>query len=427
MPTYCAYGTEIKPGVTTNQFYLTAADALEAIASKVPLLAPYLQLIISQIAPRLVDLTAICGRIPPPTPTVDLTTLFTTGQWAAIPAWVADWFWSLWENEEWNTYCQCRVATNPECRYTSDTQVNFTGATAREYARWDPFPVGAATLHIQMTFPNPGGGWALSVRYIRTDGTLGLPIGVGNSSVNPVNVSTTINTNASGFTPRGVAFFIATLGANQTALLNVHTLCEIPGCSSDPPPFIPFVPPPDPPPPDTPPPDEPPGGCTNDQICDFLVSIVQTLQDLTNTVANIQASQTGHIEMDIDTNAWVHSNLPVVIPPDGGGTGPPPPGYQRGPIRGPFSGSGAIAISDLVGVQLGVSQRPEGGLELEGQPPYLWNMGWASILNDDGMLDEKRVTREGQVWLPPNMPLATSVNWTLRPGVELYITELLPL
>jgi hypothetical protein len=433
--TFCQYGTEIKPEVTTNTFYIAAADALAAISSLMPGLTPYLNAIIGQIAPRYVDLTAMCGRVPPAPPSVDLQTLFVSGQWAAIPQWTVDWFWSLWENNTWNTYCQCSAGGTPACRFIADTSVAFTGAAAREIARWDPIPVGAATLHYEMSFPFLAGGWSATIRYIRTDGTMGSGIGVGNDNTPPFFAGTTLNTNASGFVPRGVAFFLGTLGANQSENLLVHTMAEIPGCEATPPPPLVFDPPDPPPPPDTPPPGEPPTGCTNDQICAFLESIVATLQTLTDTLGNVQASQSQHIIMDSDTNDRTHAYLPVDMPdcPDcilvagpGTGGGALPPGYVVGDTHGPFTGSGAISVHQLVGMQIGVSAHPPNGLELEGQPPYLWNMGWASILNDDGMLDEKRITREGYVWLPPYMPLATSFTWTLRDEVEIYVQELLP-
>jgi len=135
----------------------------------------------------------------------------------------------------------------------------------------------------------------------------------------------------------------------------------------------------------------------------------------TNTVINEDNSTTiNEINVTVnDINATL-AELHQCVCPD----------YTHGTVRTDLVGSGVNTAVELAGLEVEITNRPAGGLELEGQPPYLWNMGWLSIMNADGMLDEKRLTRETQVWLPPRMGLATHWTYTLRPGVVITATEL---
>lgn len=49
-----------------------------------------------------------------------------------------------------------------------------------------------------------------------------------------------------------------------------------------------------------------------------------------------------------------------------------------------------------------------------------------SVMTGDGMIEERRLTRQFQVWLPQSMPLATTFGFFLFPGVVATITELVP-
>ena len=91
-----------------------------------------------------------------------------------------------------------------------------------------------------------------------------------------------------------------------------------------------------------------------------------------------------------------------------------------------LTGAGSIAIYGPIGIRYQlVSTRP-GQKILPGNPPYLWNQGWISIDDDNGMIEELRVTRTGMEWFPRNCRLATSFNWALDEGVTMRMVELLP-
>jgi hypothetical protein len=91
-----------------------------------------------------------------------------------------------------------------------------------------------------------------------------------------------------------------------------------------------------------------------------------------------------------------------------------------------LEGGGSFPINRLLGVRVYVTQSDADKPVLPGNPPYLWDLGWISINNADGMIEEKRVTRSGYTWLPHAMQLATSFNWALTDGTVLTVIEVKP-
>jgi hypothetical protein len=103
-----------------------------------------------------------------------------------------------------------------------------------------------------------------------------------------------------------------------------------------------------------------------------------------------------------------------------------PFGYIRGVSHTGISGSGSIAVSRILGVDVAVTAVPAGKQELLGNPPYIKDLGWLSVSEADGMIQERRLAQHDFTWFPQLAPLATSVNYALQPGVVVTITELLP-
>jgi hypothetical protein len=89
-----------------------------------------------------------------------------------------------------------------------------------------------------------------------------------------------------------------------------------------------------------------------------------------------------------------------------------------------LSGSGAFAVSRLIGMLVQVTQFPPVGRFLEGSPPYIWDVGWMSIIDVTGVLEEKRIVFEAQNWLPQHMPEATTFSFFLKEGVVADFVEL---
>ena len=101
------------------------------------------------------------------------------------------------------------------------------------------------------------------------------------------------------------------------------------------------------------------------------------------------------------------------------------PGYKLGTQHTGLSGSGSLTVNDIVGVQVAITAKPPTRV-IEGNPPYIYDMGWMSILTVDGMIEEKRISRDSQIWLPVSGRLATTVGYFLNSGVTANITELVP-
>lgn len=101
-----------------------------------------------------------------------------------------------------------------------------------------------------------------------------------------------------------------------------------------------------------------------------------------------------------------------------------PAGYTESFVHEGLVGEGRFPIADVVGFKIEVTERPGAGLVLSGQPAYLWNMGWVSVLAGELLLEEKRVTRDGYLWFPCSVHLADEFTYTLREFTECRVTEL---
>lgn len=91
-----------------------------------------------------------------------------------------------------------------------------------------------------------------------------------------------------------------------------------------------------------------------------------------------------------------------------------------------LTGTGSAALTRSVGLHIEVTAMPVGLTQLTGQPPYIFDLGWISVLTPDGLLDEMRLTRTATSWMSKLIPSATVVGWGLREGVAVTITELRP-
>jgi len=102
------------------------------------------------------------------------------------------------------------------------------------------------------------------------------------------------------------------------------------------------------------------------------------------------------------------------------------PGYTKGTVHPNLQGSNSIPVTGLHGVLIDVTSGTPTTPQLEGVPPYEWNLGWLSIMTGDGFVDEKRITRQHQVWQSALVGEATVLGYFLHPGVVATITELGP-
>lgn len=97
--------------------------------------------------------------------------------------------------------------------------------------------------------------------------------------------------------------------------------------------------------------------------------------------------------------------------------------YIRGATHSGLTGTGSFAVSRLVGLEIDIASIA--GLKLlDGNPPYVWDVGWISVSDADGMIEERRPSREHLVWAPRLMATADHFNYFLEPGITLNVTEL---
>jgi hypothetical protein len=98
--------------------------------------------------------------------------------------------------------------------------------------------------------------------------------------------------------------------------------------------------------------------------------------------------------------------------------------YIKGAVHAGLSTTGTLAIDRLLGVQVDVTASPAGHTVKLGNPSYLYDLGWLSVVTPDGFIDEVRLTRDHQLWQSRLFPMALSVNWALQAGVTITLTEL---
>jgi hypothetical protein len=85
---------------------------------------------------------------------------------------------------------------------------------------------------------------------------------------------------------------------------------------------------------------------------------------------------------------------------------------------------GSFAVSRLLGLKVEIVQKPPGSLQLRGNPPYQFDMGWLAVVDANGFLEEKRLTRDTQLWFPRDMQTAIGFQWDLFDQVVVRVTEL---
>lgn len=99
-------------------------------------------------------------------------------------------------------------------------------------------------------------------------------------------------------------------------------------------------------------------------------------------------------------------------------------GYARGTVHAGLTGQGSISASKLAGIEVAVTQGVPGRIVIGGNPPYQWDLGFLSMFDGGGMIQEQRLTRQHQIWLPASGVLANGWGYFLEPGVTITVTEL---
>jgi hypothetical protein len=102
-----------------------------------------------------------------------------------------------------------------------------------------------------------------------------------------------------------------------------------------------------------------------------------------------------------------------------------PFGTMPGATHAGLTGSGSIDVSRLAGVLVTWTGGQPAAV-WEGEPPYFKDLGWLSASDGGAMLQETRITRQQQIWMPRQMQLATTLGYFAKDGIQLALQELLP-
>lgn len=99
--------------------------------------------------------------------------------------------------------------------------------------------------------------------------------------------------------------------------------------------------------------------------------------------------------------------------------------YIPGASHVGLTGLGSFAISRLLGMRVHVTAHTSTRPDDQGNPPYVWDQGWMSVMDGNGMIQEKRISQSDFVWFPRLMQEATTFGYSLNPGTTITFEELL--
>lgn len=89
-----------------------------------------------------------------------------------------------------------------------------------------------------------------------------------------------------------------------------------------------------------------------------------------------------------------------------------------------LTGAGTIAVQGLLGVQIDLTTIPATYHQDTSTPPFIFNIGWVSMQDANGFIDETRVHAQHQVWMSRIASDATVIGYKFSAGVVATITEL---
>lgn len=398
----CPSGSHIKPALQALQWIVP-----DALCTPLVALTPWdlwLGPLCAALAPRLVRIDDLCTSPPPVYPEINPVALAEQGQLHVWSKNLDDWIWAAWVNANWAVLCECLPVTGPGPCPTVPPfgGGNITATVFAAHQVMGEVPIGHNWTTMTMKFVTSASNTVNTYCYANLlDAShaflaqTSAVIGVG------ANVSFPFNTSNTTATQRANARYLQyTANNDTTASIVQHATLEVTGytgsCTQD----TTVTPPPPDPTPTPPPPTEPPPPawpttpCTPDDQCKLLYDVLRQLQRTGQLVELLQ-----------------RFGLPFATIP--------------GLLHGPFTGAGSFVVADLAGVQVDL-QPPLPVRQLEGVPPYVWDAGWMSILTGDGMIEERRITRDTQVWQPRLIQEATTFGYFLKSGVSATFRELKP-
>jgi len=98
--------------------------------------------------------------------------------------------------------------------------------------------------------------------------------------------------------------------------------------------------------------------------------------------------------------------------------------YVYGDNHAGLSGDGEISVQGLIGVSVDVTTLPASYGRASGTPERLFDVGFVTLGTDDGWSSTRRIDSDGALVLPGAAGVFTRVGYSLAPGVQVAIREL---
>jgi hypothetical protein len=89
-----------------------------------------------------------------------------------------------------------------------------------------------------------------------------------------------------------------------------------------------------------------------------------------------------------------------------------------------LTGQGTIAVQGLLGLRIDLTTMPASLTQDASTPPFVFNVGWVSMEDSNGFIDETRAHAQHQNWFSRIASEATLIGYSFAPGVVATITEL---
>lgn len=98
--------------------------------------------------------------------------------------------------------------------------------------------------------------------------------------------------------------------------------------------------------------------------------------------------------------------------------------YVYGTQTTGLTGHGSLTTSDLIGVSVDVTTLPDSYGRAVGTPERLFDVGSVTLGTADGYERSRTISSDGTLFIPPSAGLYTTIGYSLAPGVEVSIREL---
>jgi len=89
-----------------------------------------------------------------------------------------------------------------------------------------------------------------------------------------------------------------------------------------------------------------------------------------------------------------------------------------------LTAQGSIAVQGLLGVRIDLTTLPATYRQDSSSPPFIFDVGWVSMQDANGFIDETRAHAQHQNWFSRIASDATVIGYSFAPGIVATVTEL---